>query len=307
MVDGEIREEALPVGMAGRAFAVRDALVAGVPASRLRRRDLAVPFRGARTPADSVDDFRMRCRALSARNPEAVISHHSAARLLGLPSIAPNAERDDMHITVEAPSRPPRIAGVRAHGRPLPKGEVMTAYGIPVTSPARTWADLAPTSSVRELVVLGDAIIHWRRPLASLNELKERACGRGRRGAIAARSAPALVHQRSESPQESLLRVILTEAGIPPPEVNIELFSPGGRFLARPDLRYPEQRVILEYEGDHHRVERKQWNTDLLRTTRLQDAGETVLRLGATHLRNEKPLVALVYTTLASRGWAPSN
>jgi hypothetical protein len=300
-------DPALPRELARRPFAVREALARGVEPSRLRRKDLAIPFRGARIPvtASGSDDFTLRCRALLARRPDAVLSHSTAARMLGLP--IPWRLQNDLHLTLAPPGRPPRIAGVHSHGKPLGSPDVTRVGGMPVTTPARTWADLTAMLTVRELVALGDAIIHWRSPRSTRNELSARGCSRGFRGAVRARDALALMHERSESPQESLLRVILVEAGLPLPDVNVEVRGPDVRFLARPDLRWPEQRVIIEYEGDHHRVQPAQWQRDLVRTTRLQAAGEEVVRVGSAHLRAEKRLVALVFRTLAARGWHPRD
>lgn len=301
-------ECALPGDLSGRPFAVREALAAGVEPSRLRRTDLVVPFRGARIPvgaAGDSDDFELRCGALLARRPDAVLSHSTAARMLGLP--IPWGLRDELHLTVVPPGRPPRITGVHSHCSMLGAREVTRANGMLVTAPARTWVDLSQTFTVRELVALGDAIIHWRSRRSTLDELRASGCAPGTRGAARARHALGLMHERSESPPESLLRVILAEAGLPPPDVNVDLRGPDGRFLARPDLRFPEQRVIVEYEGDHHRVDRAQWHRDLVRTTGLQAVGEEVVRVGSAHLHAEKSLVALVYRALAARGWRPGD
>ncbi|MFF1573904.1 hypothetical protein ACFVWR_14250 [Leifsonia sp. NPDC058292] len=293
----------LPGHLAGRAFSVHQAVEAGIPPSRLRGRDLVTPFRGTRMPATSADDFVLRCQALTARLPRAVISHQTAAALLGLPS--GNSTTDDLHITVPSSVRQPRVAGVRSHSGDLTARDLARVRGVLVTCPARTWADVSRSASLRDLVVLGDAVVHWRAPRATVEELRERTDVRGRRGAVAARSALDLMHPRSESPQETLLRVMLAQAGLPPPDVNVDLRGADGQFLARPDLRFAEQRVILEYEGDHHRIDQAQWRRDLVRTTMLLAAGEDVIRVGAAHLLQEKRLVALVFRRLAARGWMP--
>ncbi|MFF1879563.1 hypothetical protein [Leifsonia sp. NPDC058230] len=300
-------ETELPGELAERPFTVREALAAGVEPSRLRRKDLAVPFRGARIPAtaEDADDFALRCRALVARRPDAALSHTTAARMHGLP--VPWRIRDELHLTVAPPGRPPRIAGVHSHRSLLGPRDLTRVGGMLMTAAARTWADLSHTLSLRELVALGDAIVHWRSRRSTPDELRASGCSPGSRGAARARHALALMHERSESPQESLLRVILAEAGLPPPDVNVDLRGPDGRFLARPDLRFPDQRVIVEYEGDHHRVDRGQWQRDLVRTTRLQAVGEKVVRVGSAHLHAEKSLVVLVYRSLAERGWLPGD
>ena len=322
-----------------RPFSLREARALGVEPARLSRSELVAPFRGARIPSGFAADFVVRCAALCAREPDAVLSHCTAARLLGLPEVrgvpgagppgagsaaagtpaadapaagAPGAwppatdAQQELHLTVPHPARPPRIAGVRSHARPIRAREVRFAHGLPVTAAARTWADLAATSSIRQLVVLGDAIIGGTAPLATHDDLRAALPPPRARGAARARQAVELLDGRAESPPESVLRLIFADAGLPRPDINHDLRTADGRFLARPDFRFPSYRVIVEYEGDHHRTEPRQWRRDLTRTTALQREGELVLRLGAEHLASEKKLVGLLFRTLAGRGWEPS-
>ncbi|WP_143466087.1 hypothetical protein [Leifsonia sp. NCR5] len=325
-----------------RPFSLREARALGVEPVRLSRSELVTPFRGARVPARLAADFVARCAALCAREPGGVLSHTTAAILLGLPDTRwlpgvwrqqgarahlpppdapsssalhdhlpppdapPTHAQPVLHLTVAPPARPPRLTGVRSHSRPLSAGETCRVRGLPVTSAARTWADLAATASIRELVVLGDAVLGGRAPLACHDDLRAAVPPAGARGASRARAAVELLDGRAESPPESLLRLILAEAGLPAPDVNVDLHTPDGRFLARPELRFAPYRTIVEYEGDHHRIEPRQWRRDLTRTTALQQQGELVLRVGAEHLRSEKRLVGLVFRSLASRGWDPS-
>lgn len=297
-----------------RPFSLREARVLGVEPARLSRSDLVAPFRGTRIPTALAADFVARCAALCAREPDAVLSHTTAARLLGLPDLRrlpgePPPATDaqpEFHLTVPSPARPPRIAGVRSHVRPIRAREVRFANGLPVTSAARTWADLAASSSIRQLVVLGDAIMGGAAPLATRDDLRGALPPPRAQGAARARKAVELLDGSAESPPESVLRLVFADAGLPRPDINVDLRTPDGRFLARPDFRFARYRVIVEYEGDHHRTDPHRWRTDLTRTTALQREGELVLRIGAEHLRAEKRLVGLLFRTLASRGWEPS-
>ena len=112
---------------------------------------------------------------------------------------------------------------------------------------------------------------------------------------------------RAESPAESELRVALVQAGFPAMDINVDLRDRHGRFLARPDIRFPEFRVILEYEGDAHRTERDQWNRDLIRTAALFDVGEHVFRIGVEQLREPTVFLAQLKSALIARGWSPAR
>src|SRR5438105_2781835 len=75
----------------------------------------------------------------------------------------------------------------------------------------------------------------------------------GGKGMVNFRAAVELSEPASESPMESRLRMLLVLAGLPRPQAQVTLKDAEGRFLGRPDLYYPDQRVGLEYDGRIHR------------------------------------------------------
>jgi len=52
-----------------------------------------------------------------------------------------------------------------------------------------------------------------------------------------------------------------------------------GQLVARLDMGWPDMKIALEYEGDHHRNDRWQFNRDITRTEELQELGWTVIRV----------------------------
>ena len=82
---------------------------------------------------------------------------------------------------------------------------------------------------------------------------------------------------RAESPMESVLRWLLHDAGLPAPDLQYVVRDGAGDFLGRADLAWPEQRVLVEFDGDVHR-DRDVFVNDLRRQNRLVAAGWTVLR-----------------------------
>ena len=79
----------------------------------------------------------------------------------------------------------------------------------------------------------------------------------------------------------SMLRLLLVDAGLPEPEVNVRLLAPDGSFLAEGDLVYRSARLVLEYEGEHHRTDKKVFRSDIRRRERYEDAGWSVIRVTA--------------------------
>ena len=84
---------------------------------------------------------------------------------------------------------------------------------------------------------------------------------------------------------ESRARLHFGRAGLPEPELNAEVFAEDGNFVARADFLWRDARVIVEYEGDHHRTDRRQWQSDIQRTRLLESLGWRVLRITAADLR----------------------
>ena len=118
-----------------------------------------------------------------------------------------------------------------------------------------------------------------------------------------ARVALPLLRTGSESPRESMLRVIIVLAGLPEPECNLNIYSPRGRFLARADLVYPEFKILLEYQGDQHRTDRAQWRRDIRRTGSVEDHGWQMLQFTDDDLQNPVDLIARIELRLRGRGW----
>jgi hypothetical protein len=160
---------------------------------------------------------------------------------------------------------------------------------LPCVHPVTTWVDMAglrpahgrPT--IDDLVVLADAILAvWPDLHADLAAEVERR--KGARGIRALREALLLVRVGSASPMESRARLGFVRAGLPEPELNQNVFDDQGRWLARVDMLWRKQRVVVEYEGDQHRTDRIQWQRDIERTRRLEAAGWRVIRISADDL-----------------------
>jgi hypothetical protein len=119
--------------------------------------------------------------------------------------------------------------------------------GIPVTSLARTVLDLCRTLPIEQAVAAGDrALAH-----GLVMEVLEEALSRMRRwpGTSQARRAVAFLDARSESAGESASRVRLHQDGLPAPDLQRDIFGPTGRFVARVDFYWDEERTIGEFDG----------------------------------------------------------
>ena len=201
-----------------------------------------------------------------------------------------------LHIGVSG--RAPRARGVRGHQiRPsLVRIVEHPERGVRLTDPASTWASLARRlPDVYDLVAVGDAIVRQPRipgphgrferpPLGAREELAG-AIEAGRRVGIARlRLALPLVRLGSASRTETWSRLVLIEAGLPEPELDVDIYDDHGSFFGCVDLAYRERRIAIEYEGDQHRTDPAQWQRDIEKHQMLADIGWRVVRVSRQQL-----------------------
>lgn len=321
----------LPPELSGRAFSVADAVEAGLTRGRLRSGDLASPFYGVRAPSehnqvarqrptfggDGMPDLALldRCNAYARRlKPGEHFSHLTAARLWGVPLPTAFTVDEPLHVSCFAPQRPPRTRGAVGHQLPHRADAVVRRFGVPVADAASTWVQLAALLAPAELVVAGDHVVlnpylldpSDPRPFVSVEALAERLASFTGRGKRAAMQSLSRIRVGAESRPETLLRLLLIDAGLPEPLLNQTLLDGAGRFLGRVDMVYAEWRLVVEYDGDQHRTSTTQYERDGTRLDALRRAGWTVIQVRKTGLFVRPSVtVARVRTALQEAGWRP--
>ncbi|MDX2377808.1 endonuclease domain-containing protein [Microbacterium sp. LRZ72] len=290
-------------GHLGRAFSVAGAREAGVPPSRLRARDLDRPFFGVRAAsgerAGRVEErVCERARQYAVRMPAGVFfTHLTAAVLWGVP--LPHAMITDvLDVGVFSPGRGPRGRGVRGHevSPALASATTHAQYSLPVASPATTWAMLgAELPHPYDLVAAGDHLIRvprmpggYQRPqrpaYARIEQLAAAVAAGRRPGIRALRAALPRLRTGAASRRETWLRLSLVDAGLPEPVLDHDVLDELGRFVACVDLAYPELKIAIEYDGEHHRTDARQWAADIDRLDRLAEEGWRVVRATNRHI-----------------------
>lgn len=303
----------LPEELQGRPFTVVDAERAGVSHKRLRHRGLHRLGRGIRSEGPTAElPLSVRVRPFIEVNERCAASHLTAAELLVLPRRQQKGAPDMFHVIRPKGSAHLNRPHVIVHRMKLFSDEVTTVDGIPVTTPERTWLDMAEMLTVDELVAMGDSCVRVPRPdfedrdmplctLADLQRMIDRH--KGKRGLRKAKEAIKLIRVGSDSPQETLLRLAVLRAGLPEPELNVPIIGDDGLRHHEPDLSYRKYRVGIEYEGDHHGDE-GQIVRDIARSEKYAALGWTEVRISKRHMLNEaKPAVAKIRTALVQAGW----
>lgn len=260
--------DALPRELAQRPFTVTEALAAGMTPDQLRGPSVWAPFRGVRVPLGLGRDLGVRCWALAALVPRAVFGGVTAAALLGvaLPTMVDAADPVVIHV----PSGPsvPQLKGLRVHRTDV--GRTSRVGALSIAGPGAIWRHLVMDGRVTgdDLVVVAD-MLRKRWPGVDL-------AGCSPRGADARkRHLAALAESRLgvKSPQETRLRLILLRAGLPEPELNVEILDADGQWIAEGDLVWRKWKVVAEYDSERHFEDPKQRERDLFRRRNLDHEG----------------------------------
>jgi hypothetical protein len=188
--------------------------------------------------------------------------------------------------------------GVQTHRDRVDDDEIVLIAGMPVTSPARTALDLGCWYPTMSAVAGIDALARATQfDAAELELLASRYPGR--RGVARARQAIELFDAGAQSPKESWLRVVLMQAGLPRPHTQIPVCDEFGTTFAYLDMGWEDVKVAVEYDGDQHRSDRRQYSWDVRRSETLQRLGWIVIRV----LAGDRPaeVVGRVRAALARR------
>ncbi|MFY0407199.1 hypothetical protein [Solicola sp. PLA-1-18] len=236
--------------------------------------------------------------ALLALPEGAVASHDTAALLLDLP--LPRGAGRELHFWVPRASTGRSVPGVVLHTSPT-RPPTTVVGGRTVTAPGKTFIDMATRLGLDDLVALGDGIV--RRTGVLPMELQRLAREPRRRWIRRARQAARLVRAGVDSAPKTHLRLAVLDDFLPEPETGADVFDDAGGWIARPDLSWSRWKVAVEYDGEHHRADVRQYNLDIGRREALEDAGWIVVVVTAERLYRRRPqTVTRIRSALQSRG-----
>lgn len=174
--------------------------------------------------------------------------------------------------------RPPK--GITVWSDAVADDERQDLDGMTLTAPVRTALDIACRYPVDRAVAAIDALARATHlKVVDVEALAERY--RGRRGIRRARRAISLVDPGAESPRETWLRLLLIRAGFPPPTTQIPVHNEYGVLVAALDMGWEHIKVSAEYDGEHHRLDRRQFNKDIHRSENVAEQGWINIRVTA--------------------------
>jgi very-short-patch-repair endonuclease len=221
--------------------------------------------------------------ATLACGPGSVISHGTAAWLLGLHDWRPEAI--DVIAPVEAGRK---IAGIRRRFVPAPVGgEVWKRHGVSLTSPARTIVDCAGISDAKGVgELIEQASVLRLLDVTAIDRVLDGPRRRGTRRLLRViepwRRYPRGIKIRSR--MEAKLLPLLSEAGLPIPQTNARLRV--GDKSYEVDFLWRRQKVVVETDGGRFHDNPIAGSRDSSRNRALLAAGYRVPRLGWEDLRD---------------------
>jgi hypothetical protein len=272
-----------------------EALAAGVVTRHELRQRYTNLYRGVYIPKGR--ETSLRDRAVGAwlvSRRRGVIAGVAASGLHGAPYV-------DSTVPIEllAAKCAPQ-AGLIPRTERVADDEITQRFGLPVTTRVRTAFDLGRHLDRQEALARLDALM-WNQVFAvgevlALTERYPRA-----RGIKQLRELLPLVDGGASSPRESRIRLLLVDAGFPQPETQIAVIR-GVTPVAWLDVGWSEYQVAVEYDGDHHRKNRRQYVKDIARLRMLEALGWIVIRVIAED--SPQDVIARVESALLSRGCA---
>jgi hypothetical protein len=212
-----------------------------------------------------------RVKLLAAALPaDAVISHESAAVVLGYPVYAlPAAVK-----VTRTRGRGVRTSDVHVHVAQLRPKDIVVVDGVQVTSGARTTVDLARRLPFRESLVVADGAMRRRVSRAEMNDVLRHqwTWPRIRAAMLTVRHA----NGKAESALESVVRSRFIELGLPMPELQMNIFA-AGRWIARVDFDWSAYNAVGEADGRVKYLEDELWR-EKVRQEALEDTDREVIR-----------------------------
>jgi predicted transcriptional regulator of viral defense system len=194
--------------------------------------------------ADTRERHLMDCVAvLLSLGAGPVLSHASAARLYGL--VVPRRLSSEVRVTAVDQWR--RGRGYRVAHAGMTADEMEHWLEFDATSVPRTLVDCAREWSLTDGVVAIDAAMNDNKTTRA-DLLRAVLAGTHRVGIAQAARALDLSDGRAESPLETRGRLAMLAAGLPRPELQVEIHDAAG-LIGRVDAWYDDAAVAIEFDG----------------------------------------------------------
>ena len=242
--------------------------------------------------------------------PAAWVSRAESGLTLNTAGAQPGPPAAARHLTT-----PPLLHARLEHGRQRSAGQHVvlhrtsprpgfTYLGLKMSHPyvVLLVASILPHD---EVVIAIDSLVRRDPPVrgVTLEAIRIAADTYGSRwGSSALRKALRDAQPNTDSPGETRTRLLLGRAGFPQPAINHPVVDPDTGQMRYLDLAYPEHRIGVEYDGDYHRLTKKQWRSDQARKDSLASVGWELRTLTGEDIKHPKRALAALHRTFLRAG-----
>ncbi|MCH4851954.1 hypothetical protein LF908_06995 [Bifidobacterium pseudolongum] len=208
------------------------------------------------------------------------------------PPRATKQPRDALHVVVRTAGERHELPGVRMHvWKGLAADSIQQfANGVQCLRPAAAWVSVAMDATMLQLIQIAESMERYG--LATLADLRAFAGAHRFHGKRRCLRALAIARPGSASVKETELRVRLELRGLPAFEINYAV--PGSAYDSRTehtvDLAIAKYRLGLEYQGDQHRSDYRQYRRDREKLGALAALGWSVFEVTQADLNSEEAL-----------------
>jgi len=169
-------------------------------------------------------------------------------------------------------------------------------------TPAAAFVFYCSHARVIDAIKVGDWLLYWGH--TTIEEVRALALSAlWRDGAHEAIWILEYLDAGSRSLKESETRAVVDFAGLPRPQVNVELALGAGEPLVIGDLVFDAWGLVVEYEGQHHQVERLQYSSDIDRYEVFRRNNVPYLQVTHERLTQSRKLVLAIHRALMDLGY----
>ncbi len=268
---------------------------------------LVRPYRGVYAVPDTGDEHQQVRSALAHLGVAAVGVIGSAAIAHGLQGL-PRSWRPQV-------AMPPGLEraqrrDLEIHVWDLPAEHVTSVDDLPVTTIVRTLADVCRLLPRERAVCLVDSALDQRLVTPGDLDVVRDLMAR-RRNCVPGRRHLNLARVGAQSPGETRVRLILTDAGLPPDALQIELRHASGGLIGYGDLGYhlPDGGIlVVEFDGRSVHEAPAALLADRSRQNAILAApNATILRFAWEDTRSPHTIVSAVAPVLRQARWRPGR
>ena len=251
------------------------------------------PWRGVYADGELPDDVPALVRAASLwLGGDLVACHTTAALLWGFDiRLAGTVDLDPLHFLGPGDMDNRLLGRLQVHPSSLGTDDAVLHKGVWVTPPARTACDVARLGArIDALATLDAALRSGTCDGDQLRASYERQ--RGLRGVVLLKQLIPFADGRAESPMESRMRWRFLDAGLPQPDLQVEVAA--GYRWHKLDIGCREHRLGAEFDGLEAHMTRQQLADYRDRHNWLTERRWTLLHVTAVDVyRRWKPMLAM--------------